>query len=204
MTFALLQNISSGCGATASSAIKLIILACTLLGSSNAVVDASSSSNIDEAHQRCDGDNDICSSSSVQQNNRASDECTLVMAPSGLENGSWGIFTLTSRVKDEVLNNYGDVVIQITDPNPHTAAGMSRLVWDYVWEGQLLSGHYEGFNEFIRLYLDSEVYLMDVPKTIILLEVNHWKIILDGIVAYLLVLGHSLIMATIIGQRVRI
>ena len=146
MTFAtLLQNIFSGCGATISS-IKLVILVCALLASSNAVVEAeSSSSNIDEAHQRCDGDNDICSSSSDQQNNRASDECTLVMAPSGLENGGWGIFTLTPRAKDEVLNNYGDVVIQITDPNPHTAAGMSRLVWDYVWEGQLLSGHYEGF-----------------------------------------------------------
>lgn len=146
MTFALLQNFS-GCGATIlSSIIKLVILLCAFLASSNAVVDALSSSNIDEAHQRCDGDNDICSSSSDQQNNRASDECTLVMAPSGLENGGWGIFTLTSRVKDEILNNYGDVVIQITDPNPHTAAGMSRLIWDYVWEGQLISGHYEGFH----------------------------------------------------------
>jgi len=119
------------------------------------VADASSSSSVnenktDKSPHQCGDKDGVCTNSSDQadvpiQQNRASDHCTLVMAPSGLENGGWGIFTLTPRIKDEVLNQYGDVVIQITDPNPHTAAGMRRLVWDYLWEGQLLAGHYEGF-----------------------------------------------------------
>ena len=127
--------------------LAILVLLCALLASNNAVVDGSSPSSSSCVNESSNG---ICSSSSDQsvspiQHKRVPDECTLVMARSGLENGGWGLFTLTPRIKDEVLNNYGDVVIQITDPNPHTAAGMSRLVWDYVWEGQLLSGHYEGF-----------------------------------------------------------
>lgn len=151
MIFAILllkSNLNDGCAGT-SPITKLVVLALyAILLISNHVVDGLSlnENNTDEAHQCGDG---VCISSSYQsvptQRNRVSDECTLVMAPSGLENGGWGIFTLTPRTKDEVLNNYGDVVIQITDPNPHTAAGMRRLVWDYLWDGQLFSGHYEGF-----------------------------------------------------------
>jgi hypothetical protein len=164
MTFATSShnNFNDGCGITSSSGrfrasptiIRLAKLLFYALLASN-VVDASSSASVNEnttgkSHQ-CGDKDGVCMSSSDQANvpniqqNRVSDECTLVMAPSGLENGGWGIFTLTPRIKDEVLNQYGDVVIQITDPNPHTAAGMRRLVWDYLWEGQLLAGHYEGF-----------------------------------------------------------
>lgn len=148
-TLLLKNNLNDGCGAT-SSITKLVVLALyAILLTSNHFVDGSSvnENNTDRAHECGDG---VCISSSDQyvapmRHNRASDECTLVMAPSGLENGGWGVFTLTPRTKDEVLNAPGDVVIQVTDPNPHTAAGMKRLIWDYIWDGQLMSGHYEGF-----------------------------------------------------------
>lgn len=141
----------------ASSTIKLVILLCALLTSNN-VASASSFVNETNAHKaqcgnpKSSGSKDgVCINSAQAvtpniQQNRVPDECTLVMAQSGLENGGWGIFTLTPRSKDEVLNDYGDIVIQLTDPNPHTAAGIRKLLWDYLWEGQLLSGHYEGFH----------------------------------------------------------
>ena len=147
VTLFLQNNLNDG---SSSITIKLVMLLLhVILLTSNLVVDGSSvnENNTDKARQCGDG---FCIGSDDQsvapiQHNRASDECTLVMAPSGLENGGWGIFTLAPRTKDEVLNNYGDIVVQITDPNPHTAAGMRRLVWDYLWDGQLFSGHYEGF-----------------------------------------------------------
>jgi hypothetical protein len=35
------------------------------------------------------------------------DECTLVMAPSSIENGGWGVFTLVDKKKDELALERG-------------------------------------------------------------------------------------------------
>ncbi|KAL7481472.1 hypothetical protein ACHAW6_007166 [Cyclotella cf. meneghiniana] len=107
------------------------------------------------------------------------DECRLVMAPSALHHGGWGVFSMVPRKKgalafERVLalssssscslsscshsNNRpndrptdrpiilhpGDILIHITDPNPHQAHTMRRFVWDYLWDGTQTYGHYEG------------------------------------------------------------
>jgi len=71
-------------------------------------------------------------------------ECSLVMAPSGIPNSGWGVFTLTSRKRGQRIMDQGDIIIHIPDPDPHNAHKMKRLVWSYLWDGQETGGHYEG------------------------------------------------------------
>lgn len=40
-------------------------------------------------------------------NNRVPQECTLVMAPSGIKNSGWGVFTLTPRKRGEMVTDPG-------------------------------------------------------------------------------------------------
>mmetsp|Transcript_43462 Transcript_43462/g.91296 ORF Transcript_43462/g.91296 Transcript_43462/m.91296 type:complete len:605 (+) Transcript_43462:230-2044(+) len=75
---------------------------------------------------------------------RVSDKCTLVMAPSGIPGGGWGVFTLTPRKPGQHILDQGDIVIHIPDPNPKNAHGMKRFKEYYVWDGQETGGHYEG------------------------------------------------------------
>lgn len=75
------------------------------------------------------------------------DECAIVMADSSISNSGWGVFTLEALTRGQTLQasgTTGDVVIHLTDPNPLTAAGMQRLIWEYLWEGQEVGGQYEG------------------------------------------------------------
>ncbi|KAL7554239.1 hypothetical protein ACHAWF_017657 [Thalassiosira exigua] len=80
----------------------------------------------------------------IDGTSKITDGCTLVMAPSGVPDGGWGIYTLTPRKRGQKVLDHGDIVIHITDPNPHSAHEMMRLIWGYIWDGQETGGHYEG------------------------------------------------------------
>ncbi|KAL3795155.1 hypothetical protein HJC23_007383 [Cyclotella cryptica] len=109
--------------------------------------------------------------------NAVPNECRLVMAPSTIQNGGWGVFSMVPRMKGELASerdflryiqylffffffflllvyavhqcvhpilDKGDILIHLTDPNPHQAHTMHRLIWEYVWDGTHTYGHYEG------------------------------------------------------------
>ncbi|KAL9179375.1 hypothetical protein ACHAXT_008665 [Thalassiosira profunda] len=82
------------------------------------------------------------------RHNRVPEDCTLVMAPSGIANSGWGVFTLTSRKRGERLMDRGDIIVHVPDPNPRHAQQMRRLIWEYLWDGQETGGHYEGHRVF--------------------------------------------------------
>lgn len=81
-----------------------------------------------------------------QKQRTVPDECSIVMADSSISNSGWGVFTLKTLVRDQTLqeSSTGDVVIHLTDPNPMTASGMQRLIWEYLWQGMEVGGQYEG------------------------------------------------------------
>eukprot|EP00581_Thalassiosira_minuscula_P018826 CAMPEP_0183717570 /NCGR_PEP_ID=MMETSP0737-20130205/11159_1 /TAXON_ID=385413 /ORGANISM="Thalassiosira miniscula, Strain CCMP1093" /LENGTH=297 /DNA_ID=CAMNT_0025947043 /DNA_START=32 /DNA_END=921 /DNA_ORIENTATION=+ len=119
------------------------------------VVQKSEIVNVDIATDNDDSCNDtntndetcLLTNDAIDNNaSRVSEDCTLVMAPSGIPNSGWGVFTLTPREPGQPILDQGDIVIHIADPNPHKAHGMKRLVWDYVWDGQETGGHYEGMH----------------------------------------------------------
>ena len=84
-------------------------------------------------------------------------ECTLVMAKSGLPNAGFGMFTLVDRPEKGYPitsgqhgggggggGNRGDVVIQVMDLQKEQADGMRRLLHDYLWRAELTGGQLEG------------------------------------------------------------
>ena len=38
----------------------------------------------------------------------------------------------------------GDILIHVPDPSLHHAPSMRRLIWEYLWDGSQMHGHYEG------------------------------------------------------------
>lgn len=76
---------------------------------------------------------------------RVTDSCGLVMASSSLQNSGWGVFSMVDRQKGTEITR-GDIVIQITDPNPEQLNGMKLLVDDYAWQGQETGGQFERAN----------------------------------------------------------
>jgi hypothetical protein len=76
---------------------------------------------------------------------RVPDSCGIVMAKSSLLNAGWGVFSMVDRQKGTEITR-GDIVIQITDPNPEHLNGMKLLVDDYAWQGQATGGQYERTN----------------------------------------------------------
>ena len=73
-------------------------------------------------------------------------ECTIVMAESSIPNAGWGVFSLETLKAGETLpmSSTADIVVHITDPNPLTAHGMKKVIWEYLWDGQEVGGQYEG------------------------------------------------------------
>lgn len=88
----------------------------------------------------------ICNDDTSKVNNKVPQQCNLVMAPSGILNSGWGVFTLTPRKKGQRITEQGDLIIHVPDPNPNHALKMRRLVWDYLWNGEDIYGHYEGLH----------------------------------------------------------
>lgn len=78
--------------------------------------------------------------------NAVPDECSLVMAESSIPESGWGVFSLEPLKKGETLpkSSSADIVIHLTDPNPLTASGMKKVIWEYLWDGQEVGGQYEG------------------------------------------------------------
>jgi hypothetical protein len=128
--------------------IAFIILAYLALVASNDDVDDRVD---DHDHDVCTGTNDAASETC--QNGkpkpkppRVPDSCGIVMAQSSLPNAGWGVFSMVDRQKGTEITR-GDIVIQITDPNPeHHLNGMKLLVDEYAWQGQDTGGQFEGTN----------------------------------------------------------
>ena len=66
------------------------------------------------------------------------------MAPSTIPKSGWGVFSLNDRTRGDLVSPHGDIVLHLTDPNPLTAVGMKRVIWEYLWDGQEVGGQYEG------------------------------------------------------------
>jgi hypothetical protein len=69
--------------------------------------------------------------------------CKLVMAPSTIPNGGWGVFSLVERQPGTAISD-GDVVIQVTDFNESNADTRTlQRVRDYFWSAEYTGGYYE-------------------------------------------------------------
>jgi len=78
--------------------------------------------------------------------NAVPEGCSLVMAESSIPESGWGVFSLEPLNIGETLpiSSTADIVIHLTDPNPLTANGMKKIIWEYLWDGQEVGGQYEG------------------------------------------------------------
>jgi hypothetical protein len=71
--------------------------------------------------------------------------CKLVMAPSSLPNGGWGIFSLEDIQRGRPIIE-GDVVIQLNDLNMTHADETFSVLQDYLWNSEETGGFYEGLH----------------------------------------------------------
>jgi hypothetical protein len=72
--------------------------------------------------------------------------CKLVMAPSTIPNGGWGIFSLVDRERGTPIID-GDVVIQIIDFNISNAdKGTIQTIQQYFTSAEETVGYYEAIN----------------------------------------------------------
>lgn len=90
-------------------------------------------------------DDDSTCEASPPHTTEVPSDCRLVMAPSAIPGGGWGIFTLVERRKGTVLHPSGDLAIQLNDlVDPEKAIGMRQLLHEYLWDSHETGGFYEG------------------------------------------------------------
>lgn len=74
--------------------------------------------------------------------------CRRYLAKSVIPNAGMGIFTAEDIPEGSPINVDGDIVLHLTDLNPHTAQSLRMMIYDYAWDSQDFLGMYEGKNVY--------------------------------------------------------